>query len=295
MPRAVVGGHAARQQIGPVFGAVEVAHALVVRIQDHAVAGENAIRREREKCTARARIALHRGDRDLRIGDDDLTHKIVDRVDVAPRLLGRMRGGLDQVEVDPVRPEVRSAHQHDDPRRPRRRVAIRRKQRLALRGAHGTVVEGEVQIADGTLLLVADRPPGRIVDDGFRRKRRIGHVCQSTGEHHRRRKLEEASPASAFRWLIQTAPSSVARSIAPSRRAMTSPGAARGKSSRRRPSRCASYRNTLSPSTSSRTPGNPSAARILRRTVAVSSARQSIARSDCRIAGRSRPRTPGFA
>ena len=42
-------------------------------------------------------------------------------------------------------------------------------------------------------------------------------------------------------------------------------------------------------------PGAPSAARILRSTVAVSSARQSIARSGWRIGGRSLPRTPGTA
>ncbi len=44
-----VGADATRQQVRPVFRAVQVAHALVVRVEDDAVAREDAVRGERQE------------------------------------------------------------------------------------------------------------------------------------------------------------------------------------------------------------------------------------------------------
>ena len=99
-----------------------------------------------------------------------------------------------------------------------------------------------------------------------------------------------ACPASAARrWLIQTAPSRVARRIAPSRVARISPGRPTPPAGSCQPPK----RRQGRPATSSTTPGKPSAAWIFARTVSVSSACQSIARSGCRISGRGLPATFG--
>ena len=98
-----------------------------------------------------------------------------------------------------------------------------------------------------------------------------------------------SSSSEAFRCVIHTAPSRVARQIAPWRWAITAPGVPRSS-----PSGCASYRCTGRSRMRSATPGTPSAQRILRSTVALSSRCQSIARSGCFISGRGRPRTSGL-
>ena len=94
----------------------------------------------------------------------------------------------------------------------------------------------------------------------------------------------------AFACVIQTAPSTVARQIAPLRVAMIAPGRPR-----RPRSKCAPKRKKSTPSIVSSTPGWPSAARILRTMRAVPSEPQSIARSACFISGRRRPVTFGSA
>jgi hypothetical protein len=94
--------------------------------------------------------------------------------------------------------------------------------------------------------------------------------------------------AARFSWVIQTAPSTVARQIAPLRWAMISPG--RPRSAR---SAWASKRWNAVPSTSSSTPGWPSAARILRITASVPSELQSIDRTSCVMNGRARPTVRG--
>ncbi len=83
---------------------------------------------------------------------------------------------------------------------------------------------------------------------------------------------------------IHTAPSAVARQIAPHRVASSSPGRPVRVSSGWPPCKC-----QMSPRSSSRTPGCESAARSLRTTVSVGSDRQSIRRSSWRKGGRGRP------
>ena len=79
---------------------------------------------EREVRASGAGVPLHRGDRQLPVGDEDLADQVVHRVDVPPRFLGRMLGVLDQIQVDPVRPVVGAAREHDDAGRPRARAAV---------------------------------------------------------------------------------------------------------------------------------------------------------------------------
>ena len=103
--------------------------------------------------------------------------------------------------------------------------------------------------------------------------------------------LKAGSPPSARRkCVIHTAPSLVARRTAPSRCASTVPGRALGQFP---PSACAPCRYTGRPSSSSSTPGAPSAACTLRSTVALSSRAQAMVRSACRMSGRARPRAGG--
>ena len=63
-----------------------------------------------------AGVALQGRHGEMRIGGDDVLGQVIDGVDVAPGLIGGTVGGLDTVEVHAVRPEVRPAHEHDDPR-----------------------------------------------------------------------------------------------------------------------------------------------------------------------------------
>ena len=91
-------------------------------------------------------------------------------------------------------------------------------------------------------------------------------------------------PSRRLRCVIQTAPSTVARQIAPVRWAMISPARPRSARSWWTPKRWNSV-----PSIVSSTPGWPSAARILRTTLSALSDCQSIARTSWRISSRARP------
>ena len=189
-----------------------------------------------------------------------------------------------------VRPEVATAGQHDHPRRPRLRAAIGGAQPLALQRSTSRRCRSRSAAQPTRVLLVAEsRKVGSVAGTGG--ERRLRHAVEPVGEHHRRRQLERRARRRRrrFRCVIHTAPSTVARQIAPWRRAITSPGGA----AQQAPSGCASCSCTVDAEHVVGTPGTPSAARILRSTVAVSSRRQSIARSAWRIGGRQRPRAPG--
>ena len=95
---------------------------LVVGVQHDVLAGDHVVGRERERHAARRGIAAERGEHDVRVGLDDLAHQVVHRAQVAPRLRGRVVGGLDDVEVDAVGEEVAAAHEDDDLRLPRERA-----------------------------------------------------------------------------------------------------------------------------------------------------------------------------
>ena len=73
------------QQVGPELGAVQVAHILVVRVEDDAVAQPNTVRGTRQEHAAGAGIALQCRHREMRLGADDRFGDIVDGVDVFPR------------------------------------------------------------------------------------------------------------------------------------------------------------------------------------------------------------------
>jgi hypothetical protein len=103
--------------------------------------------------------------------------------------------------------------------------------------------------------------------------------------------LYVAGPPGTFRGRsckIHTAPSTVARQIAPARVAITAPGSPRNSSSAHAP--CRKY---SAPNTASSTPGWESPLRSFRSTVAVSSAAQSMRRSAWVISRRRVPVTSG--
>ena len=162
----------AREQVGPVLGAVQAAHVAVVGVQHDVLARHRVVGRERERHPAGRRVAGQRRDHQVGVGLDDLADDVVDREQVPPRLGGRVLGRLDHVQVDAVGEEVAAAHQDDDAGRPRAGVAVRLEQPAALAGAHRAVVEVEVQIADARALLVGDLAPRVAV----RRRRHLGVV-----------------------------------------------------------------------------------------------------------------------
>ena len=86
--------------------------------------------------------------------------QVIHGVDVVPGLFGRTFRGLDRAEMQTVGPEILAAHQNDGPDvtgacRPKRVL-----EPPALFGAHGTVVEIEMQVPDPGLLAIPDLPPG---------------------------------------------------------------------------------------------------------------------------------------
>ena len=195
----VVGWHGCqppRQQVGPVLRAVEVAHVLVVRVEHHAAPRPDLVGRQRHEHTTGAGVALHRGDDDAVGRFDQGLRDVVDRIDVAPRLVGRAVGRLDHVQVDAIRPEIGATEQHQHARRLGEREAQRRGEPLALRRAHRTVVEGEMQMADTALRVVADlaiaRCMARCIARRIDRDRPFGQVRRLCREGQRRGQLEAA-------------------------------------------------------------------------------------------------------
>ena len=190
--------------------------------------------------------------------------------DVAPRLVGRAVGRLDDVEVQAVRPEVGAAEQHEHARRAARaRARSAARQPLALRRAHRAVVEVEVQVADAAVGLVADLAPGRRSPARARRCDAVGQAhSTSRGEGERRRQLERVGGVLAAHMADPDRAVDAWRA-APRRRAARSRGPARP--ARVCGSACASNRRHGTSNSRSRTPGAPSAQRILRSTVRVSS------------------------
>ena len=55
-----------------------------MRVEDRAVPGVNMIGGERQHRAARAGVAPHAGDHQMRHGVEHLMNEVVDRVDVAP-------------------------------------------------------------------------------------------------------------------------------------------------------------------------------------------------------------------
>ena len=100
----------ARQQVGPVFRAVQVAHVLVVRIEDDRLARPHRVGGTRQKAATGAGVASQRRHGELMRAVDQLQRQIVHGVDVGPRLVGRraipQTGRLDHVEMNAVGPEV---------------------------------------------------------------------------------------------------------------------------------------------------------------------------------------------
>ena len=74
----------------------------VVGIENDVLARDHVVGREGQRHSAGSGIAAERGDDQMRVCLDDVAHEIVDGVEVAPRLRGRVLRGPDHVEVDPV-------------------------------------------------------------------------------------------------------------------------------------------------------------------------------------------------
>ena len=186
-----VGADARRQEVGPELGTVEVAHVLVVRVENDAVAHPDAVAGARQETAAGAGVAADGGDGQLRVAAQDGLGEVVDGVDVGPGFVGRAVGGLDQVEVDAVRPEVAAAVEDDHPHRPRRRPAEGIGQPAAMRRAHRPVIEAEGQETDAVGLAPGDVLPGRMVGlppAGKRRFRQFSRFREGDG----RRQLDAA-------------------------------------------------------------------------------------------------------
>ena len=179
-----LGADAARQDVGPVLGAVQAAHVLVVRVEDDVLAGHDVVGGDGERHAAGGGVALQRADDDMRLGLQDVSDDVVDRVEVVVGLLALVLRGLDDVEVDAVGEEVLAAHQHDDlGLRAGLGVAVGVTQTAALLGAHRAVVEVEVQVADLAPLLVGDLAERLTGGDrrvhGDRQLRRVeGHALE---------------------------------------------------------------------------------------------------------------------
>ena len=231
-------------------------------------------------------LPLDRAHDELAGAGDDAAAHVVDGVDVAPRLHRRLRGRFDHVQVDPVREHLATADD-EHPRVLARRMLDRPGEAPALPGGHRAVVEVEPQHADVAGAAVADVADQPRPDGG------------DTGRASVPRAMAAGSlmpaPAGAARrtWPIHTAPSPVRTSTAPWRRRATVPGSpavAAGPAWA-----WASNTDTSAGRTSSvRTPGAPSAARIRRTMCSVLSCQEN-SRSAWRICGRSRPITSGGA
>ena len=75
---------------------------LVVGVQDGVFACEDVVAGERERHPARRSVSGQRRDDEVRIGLNDVFDQIVDRLEVAPGLLGWVLGRLDHVQVNAV-------------------------------------------------------------------------------------------------------------------------------------------------------------------------------------------------
>jgi hypothetical protein len=82
--RGELASEPAGEQIGPVFGAVEPAHVLVVGVQNGVTARQHVIGCERQRYSSGGGVADQRRDHEVGVSVDDLAHKIIDRVEVAP-------------------------------------------------------------------------------------------------------------------------------------------------------------------------------------------------------------------
>ena len=188
-------------------------------------------------------------------------------------------------------------------------------QPLALRRAHRAVVEIEREIADLTLLRIDDLAEGAMIVGRVDRQRRLGHAAKRRSQdlcrgqfdpgdraevrvaklaaEARAGKVAMSPPARsasslAFRWEIQTAPSTVPMQIAPSRRARTWPGG---------PLEAVLVMRAIEEAASSEQSAED-AGRAVRRAdlptiVSALSRVQSMARSACFIGGRRRPLARG--
>ena len=65
------------QQIGPVLLTIQIAHSLVVGVENDSVAGPHLVRGEREKDATCAGVSRQRRDRQLPIVHDDVANEIV--------------------------------------------------------------------------------------------------------------------------------------------------------------------------------------------------------------------------
>ena len=90
-----------------------------------------------------AGAAIQRRDGQMIRGRQDAVHEVIHRVDVPPGFLGGIGGRLDEVEVNPIRPEILPADQHDDFRWPLPGIQHRLLEALAVFGAHGAVIKSK--------------------------------------------------------------------------------------------------------------------------------------------------------
>ena len=88
-----------------------------MRIEHDPLASPDLVSREREEYAAGPGASSQHGDDESISRGDDVAGKIVHGVDVAPQLIGRAVGRLDQPEMDAVRPVVGAAHEQQHPRR----------------------------------------------------------------------------------------------------------------------------------------------------------------------------------
>lgn len=109
-------------------------------------------------------------------GVEDAQDEIVHGHDVFPGFGGRIGGGLDEIQVDAIGPEVAPAQQHDDLGGTLPGIFHGLAQTAAMLGAHRAVVEAEVQIANFIPFFVPDVAEGGGTDLGFDGARNLGHV-----------------------------------------------------------------------------------------------------------------------
>jgi hypothetical protein len=162
------------------------AHGQVVRVDDRAAADQHLVGAEREHRPARAGAAGHRRHDQLGRAADDQPADLVDGPDVAPRLGGRVGGGLDDVERDAVAEHVAAAqHQHRGVLA--QRVPQGGRDPGALGRRHDAVVEVDGQRADRAGPPVGDLRVGRPAVVG-QLERHPGQ--RPLAEHARRRQLD---------------------------------------------------------------------------------------------------------
>jgi hypothetical protein len=193
-PGRLGGADPAGQGVGPVFRAVQ-AHQPVVRVQDRACPAPDLVRGEGQHQPAGRGVPGQRRHRELAgVGQDDL-HQVVHGVDVAPGFRTGIVGGLDHVQVDAVGEEVPGPAEHDHLHRTSLGVPVGGQQTAALTGAHGSAGEGELQVAHGAGLAVADLPVRAPARRRRQRREDLGHAVQRFTERDRGGQLEGARAA----------------------------------------------------------------------------------------------------